>query len=268
MGALIMPTSRQIDFDKTYSSNNYGNFKIVKEVFHEKSQKRRVLIEFSNTGSISEVSYDEALRGCVKDKFMPSIFGIGFLGNAHKKGNEREYNIWIDMLSRCYNEQDKAYRFYGQVGCKVSDEWHCFENFLADIKEIPGYSLLKSNNKCELDKDFLQCGVSKKIYSKETCVWKTKDENNRIHLIDLNRKRNYSSKYIGVCFDRRYKSFQSQINIGGKQIYIGKFSNEISAANAYNYYAKQQGIELTLNDCPYMSVEEWTKYKRKRGKNK
>lgn len=258
--------SRQIDFDKTYLSDNYGEFKILKEIPHGKHQKRRVLIKFIQTGNTSEVSHSEALKGCVKDTMLPSIFGVGYLGNAHKKGNEKAYNIWISMLSRCYNPNEKAYKYYGSKGCYVDSRWHCFENFLEDIKKLPGYELLEAGKQVELDKDILQPDTTKKFYSKENCMWVTKDKNNRAQLLSSNQKKEYSSKYIGVCYDRRWNVFQAQINIDGKQVYIGKFTNEIAAANAYNYYADMQGIEITKNDCPFMNKSEWEKFKKKRGR--
>lgn len=259
--------SREIDFGKTYSSTNYGDFKIIAEAERKPSKKKRVLIEFTETGTRAKVSYDEALKGCVKDVMRPSIFGVAYLGNAHKKGNERLYNLWINMLSRCYNPRNKAYRFYGEKGCYVDDRWLCFENFLSDVKEISGSELLKTEKKIELDKDIMQRGMAEnKCYSKDTCVWVSKDSNNRVHLVDSNKKNDYSSKYVGVCFDKRWGVFQAQINIDGKQVYIGKFTNEIAAANAYNYYAEQQGIEITKNDCEFMGKEEWESFRTKRGK--
>lgn len=261
--------SMEIDFDRIYSSTNYGDFKIISEAERKSRQTKRVLIEFIDTGTRKEVSYAEALKGCVKDVMRPSIFGAAYLGNAHKKGNERLYNLWINMLSRCYSPKNKAYRFYGKKGCYVDERWLCFENFLSDVKEIPGNELLKSNRNIELDKDILQRGIKEnKCYSKETCMWVSKDSNNRIHLVDSNKSKDYSSKYVGVCFDKRSEVFQAQINIDGKQVYIGKFTNEVAAANAYNYYAEQQGIEITKNDCAYMSREEWENFKTKRGKKR
>lgn len=261
--------SREIDFEKTYSSINYGDFKIIEEAERRPYQKKRVLIEFIGTKTRSEVSYDEALKGCVKDVMQPSIFGVAYLGNAHKKGNERLYNLWISMLSRCYSPKNKAYGFYGEKGCYVDERWLCFENFLFDVKGIPGNELLESNTRIELDKDILQRGLKEnKCYSKDTCMWVSKDSNNRIHLVDSNRNNDYSSKYVGVCFDKKSEVFQAQINIDGKQVYIGKFTNEIAAANAYNYYAERQGIEITKNDCTYMNKEEWESFRAKRGRKR
>lgn len=250
----------EIDFNRVYESNNYGKFKIIREVNPRKG-KRYVLIEFLETGYQNEVLYGEVLSKCVKDKYKPSIHGVGYLGNAHKKGNVRLYNIWVNILSRCYNANDINYCRYGMKGCYVAKEWHCFEIFLQDIKLIPGYDEMIHNNKekYELDKDVRS--NNQKCYSKDTCSWIKKDSNNRVHLVQANELFNYTSKYIGVVYDKRYGNFQAQINYRGKQYYLGKYTSEIAAANVYNFYAKQIGIKLTINDCPYMNIDECMKYK-------
>ena len=37
--------------------------------------------------------------------------------------------IWWGMKTRCYNKNDREYKYYGQRGIVISDEWHIFENF-------------------------------------------------------------------------------------------------------------------------------------------
>jgi len=262
-----MGAPRVIDFEKLYHSNNYGDFRILREVPRNGKTDRRVEIVFCLTNHKSTVPYSEALNGCVKDTFYPSIHGVGYLGNAHKKGNERFYNIWFNMLGRCYNSAMKEYKYYGAKGCYVDKKWHCFESFLNDVFLLPGSGLLELDD-IELDKDILQPNTSNKCYSITTCCWVRKDTNNREHLVRKNSEENYSSKYIGVCADRRYKiiSYQAQINLNGKQKYIGRFDDEVAAANAYNYYADLNGVSETKNNCPFMTVDEWEKHKLKRGK--
>lgn len=256
-----------IDFSRIYHSNNYGDFKIIKEV-NPRKNKRYVLIEFINTKYQNEVSYTEVLKGCVKDPFYPKIFNVGYLGNAHKKGNEFLYETWLNMLSRCYNENCKAYKFYGEKGCYVCDEWHCFEKFLYDSKTLFGYNNMMKDDlsKYELDKDFKSKDA--KCYSKETCVWIPKDDNNRLKIIQSNLNNDYTSEYIGVVYDHRWDCYQVQINYKNKQYYLGKYTSEIAAANVYNYYAIKLGISMTLNECAYMGIDECMKYKTTKRKLK
>lgn len=44
--------------------------------------------------------------------------------------NKRLYRIWQGMKTRCYNENDSSYKWYGEQGVKICKEWlDDFENF-------------------------------------------------------------------------------------------------------------------------------------------
>lgn len=57
----------------------------------------------------------------------------------HGLAKTREYNIWKNMMRRCYNEGNDSYKYYGKRGIKVCDEWHDVEKFIKDIREL-GYN--------------------------------------------------------------------------------------------------------------------------------
>lgn len=73
--------------------------------------------------------------------------------------------------------------------------------------------------------------------------------------------KNSSSKYKGVCKkkDKREVSVRPE----GKYKYLGRFSNEVAAANCYNYYAKVYYGEFAwINEVPkVMSKDEFEKFK-------
>ena len=72
-----------------------------------------------------------------------------------------------------------------------------------------------------------------------------------------------SSPYKGVGVDSQVGNFNMSISINEKR-YDKVFTNEVAAANAYNYYAKKYyGQYALLNDVEYMPKEEWVKYLHK-----
>jgi hypothetical protein len=52
-------------------------------------------------------------------------------------------------------------------------------------------------------------------------------------------KSNTSSRFRGVCFDKRRKKWCAYITVEGKRIWLGTFDNEIDAAMAYDAAAKK-----------------------------
>jgi len=73
----------------------------------------------------------------------------GNLKHGHRKKNKtsKTYRAWEDMLSRCNNLNHLNYKNYGGRGIKVCKRWMKFENFLADIGEIPkGLTLDRIDN--------------------------------------------------------------------------------------------------------------------------
>jgi len=58
-------------------------------------------------------------------------------GRSPKKGAHKIYRIWTSMIQRCTNPNDGGYTTYGARGIKVCDRWSMFENFLADMGEVP-----------------------------------------------------------------------------------------------------------------------------------
>jgi hypothetical protein len=63
---------------------------------------------------------------------------------THNKKHTKEYRVWLNMKTRCYNPKDISYKNYGGRGIRVCDRWiNSFENFYTDIgpKPNPEYSI-------------------------------------------------------------------------------------------------------------------------------
>lgn len=154
---------------KVYSSNNCGEF-VVKMI----ESFKKVHIEFVETGYRSIVRMDSALRGAVKDKLIPAVHGVGFIGDGEFKTSEsgknnRAYLTWQRMLGRCYDSNNASRKNY--QGCSVDVRWHNFQNFAKWFYE--NYPDL--DGEIHLDKDIIKKG--NKVYCPEFCSFVTLDEN-------------------------------------------------------------------------------------------
>lgn len=111
---------------------------------------------------------------------MPSHVSVGNTvkggGSVTRNHLQYLYQTWSDMKQRCYNPNNKAFKYYGERGIAVCDEWkNSFKQFMADMGERPSkeYSLDRVDND--------------KGYSKDNCRWATKKEqmNNKRQRVSL-----------------------------------------------------------------------------------
>lgn len=88
--------------------------------------------------------------------------------HGHSQGGKRSdlYNIWKNMMDRCYRETHKFFYNYGGRGIEVCSRWHDFKNFVKDMSPRPaGKSLDRINNDGH--------------YSPKNCKWSTQKEQMR-----------------------------------------------------------------------------------------
>jgi hypothetical protein len=144
-----------------------------------------------------------------------------------KYGKHRLYNILAVIKQRCYNKNNNNYKYYGERGIKVCNEWMkpnmfvewCLENGWRRGVEI---------DRIDNDGD----------YCPENCRFVTHKEN--IHNQKLLQSNNKSG-YRGVSYDcDRYK-WISFIHINGKKRNLGRFNSPRLAALRYD-------VEAYLND--------------------
>ena len=56
---------------------------------------------------------------------------------THGMKGARVYRIWVGMMNRCRNQNNKDYHRYGGRGIRVCKRWWSFENFYADVGQPP-----------------------------------------------------------------------------------------------------------------------------------
>lgn len=166
-----------------FESNTSGKFEVIEDLGKPtKGRARLFKIRFLATGYEKETNSGVILQGNIKDRYLPTKSGVGYLGDAKSSDNLRLYNIWAHMLDRCYNECSNAYSRYGGKGVKVHKRWHSFENFMHDVVNLNGYDeSLLGTGELHLDKDKKQQMIrcEDKIYSDTTCEWISATENSR-----------------------------------------------------------------------------------------
>ena len=60
-----------------------------------------------------------------------------------------------------------------------------------------------------------------------------------VNMRNRRKRKNTSSRYIGVHFDKQRNKWSVHIRYNGKKIWLGRFVNEIDAAKAYDAAAKK-----------------------------
>ena len=139
-------------------------------------------------------TYQSFKNGKIKCPYERRFYNVGYLGEGGYKVKEdgkvtRVYQTWHDMLKRCYDEKNRGKRNSTYIDCKVSEEWHNFQNFAKWYYN--NYYTVK-NETMNLDKDILVKG--NKIYSPETCVFVP----NTINLLFIKRDSKRGESAIGT----------------------------------------------------------------------
>lgn len=160
---------------KVYPSNSCGDLEVIKRQDNrDVCGNRLYLVRFHETGNEASFPSTRIRLGKVKDVFYPSVYGVGYLGEATRSGNETEYHRWADMLRRCYDSSCSRYVDYGGRGIEVCSRWHSFYNYLEDIVTLDGY---EDPDRCTMDRVDNSQG-----YFPENCRWasvKTQNRNQR-----------------------------------------------------------------------------------------
>lgn len=145
----------------------YKNISGLEFVVVENYVGRRVLVKFLGTGSLVKADGRNIAAGKIADPYFRSRLGVGYLGDYIKYPyHKRALQLWSNMLKRCYDKKDP--KGYYKRGVIVDARWHCFANFLEDIKHLEGFNHWSENKGYQLDKDFNGDGMT---YSRETCAF-------------------------------------------------------------------------------------------------
>lgn len=188
-----------------------------------------IVVKFEDTLSTTNTNSVQIKRGTVKDKMMPSVLGIGFVGIGDEIAYIRRgsptwsYSRWYNMLMRCYSEN---YHFNKEayIGCSVDRIWHNFQLFSSWCKTQVGY--LEAG--WELDKDLLNKGNT--TYSPQNSCFLPKELN--ALLIKTLDAKDRGKFVIGV--QQIPKTGRYRVLCQGS--HVGVYGSEVEAFESYKRF--------------------------------
>lgn len=181
-------------------------------------------------------------KGNIRCPYTKNVYGVGYLGDGEYKTKEngkitRVYDVWRNMIRRCYSKEDKK-SFMSYKAVTVCEEWHNFQNF-AKWYEENYYEV--DGERTELDKDILIKGS--KIYSPETCCFVTSGINNI-----FTKSNKIRGVYpIGVTCDSNNGKFISTCKTNRESDYLGYFDTVEEAFSTYKQ-AKEEYIKQVADE--------------------
>lgn len=196
-----------------------------------------VKIEFQDDyHEIVNCTWNNFLFGTIKNHYAPYVCGIGMVGAKYPTTingkRTKEYTAWNSMLTRCYTKSisngENWYHRYEDV--EVCDKWLLFENFYEWLHSQENFDKWIMLDRRAVDKDILIKG--NKIYSPETCTLVPE----RVNALFVKSDKTRGKHLIGATYKTRDNVFEAQCNVGGKEMYIGRFKDEYSAFLAYKKY--------------------------------
>lgn len=233
---------------KNYTGDEY---EIIDKL---KGSKRK--IKFIGYEHTKIVDCTDIKKGKIKNCFKPTIYGIGYLGKEIKKGNPCDikiYQTWKDMLRRCYDSNSLCINpIYKNVS--VCEEWHNFSNF--EKWYLENYPNNLYDIKLTLDKDLLQLGLERKIYSFNTVVFLPVKIN---AFLTNNQLKNNISGNTGVIWKNKNKKWVVQISDfeTGKYKHLGLFGNINDASECYKQarVINVEKVKKYLRNLDYLPEE-------------
>ena len=203
---------------------------------------------------VRNVQYGNFKKGNVKCPYEPNICGIGYIGEGEYKVSENGkqtkcYNVWYDMLKRCYDEkcQEKHPTY---KDCKVSEEFHNFQDFGKWFDN--NYYEIEGEKMC-LDKDILV--KHNKVYSPETCIFVPE----RINTLFIKCDKSRGDSVIGTSpKDGKYQVSCNLINpVTGesKKEYLGFYDTQEKGFETYKYYKEKNIKEVAEYFKRYIPIE-------------
>ena len=226
-----METSNRVG--ELHSTREWGDLVITKYLGN-----RSVYVKFLATGYEVKTSYHSIRKGCVRDRMLPSVHGVGVIGKEPISENgkkHKEYELWCSMLLRCYDVK-KHLDNPTYMGCAVSENFKYYPYFKEWCNKQIGFD----QEGWHLDKDILVKG--NKLYSEDTCCFVPPE----INVLLTSNKVNRGYLPVGVTCRGKILRFRATVGVGGKNISLGTYSTPEEAFRVYKV-SKEKHIKDVAN---------------------
>lgn len=175
--------------------------------------------------------------------------GVEIMGGVIKHNMSRTpiYKSYHSMMSRCYDQKHKAYKYYGgrpDTPIRVCARWHDIGSFLEDAVKLPNYSPCRKG----MTLDRIDPNGD---YCPENCRWATnlEQQNNKrnnviLHWNDKNYTMSQLAREIGV----RYSVFTGIYYWNKDKMSIDEIVNRAVASKNHTINIAKVARE---NNVPY-----------------
>ena len=181
-------------------------------------------------------------RGNVKDPYLPSVYGKGWIGVgeyvAKVSGKvTKEYSIWSGMMTRCYGHEKPDHWKSYRDNTEVSKEFLDFQKFAKwfEGNYISGW---------DLDKDVLSSFKGVSLYSEQTCIFLPP----RINKCIIGQPNGNAGLPTGVQYIKKGDRYVARLSTEEGREYLGCYSCPIEAFKVY-----QRAKKLYVNSL----IEEY-----------
>ena len=219
---LVNKEKEMYGVGKVFSTKNFGDLVVTKYI-----NSRTVHVKFIDTGYETATELKHIRTGQVKDRWKPSVFGVGVIGElpiSHGGKHDKEYVFWKGILERCYDEKYHS-KYPTYKDCCVSEDFKYYPYFKGWCNKQIGFD----QDGWHLDKDILVKG--NKAYSEDTCCFVPSAINNLF--VKSNSSR--GDLPIGVSFDKDSQKYRPHLSMNGKVSHLKRVDTVEEAFSMYKH---------------------------------